>query len=84
MKEVARQALERRTGARGLRAILEQSMLDVMYEVPSNEKVCKVVVTLESVTGRGTPKVIEGPRKTLSAAAGSNSTTTQKKKVESA
>ncbi len=84
LKEVARQALERRTGARGLRAILEQSMLDVMYEVPSNEKVCKVVVTLESVTGRGTPKVIEGPRKTLTAAAGSNSASTPKKKVESA
>jgi ATP-dependent Clp protease ATP-binding subunit ClpX len=81
LKEVARQALERRTGARGLRAILEQTMLDVMYEVPSNEKVNKVIVTMDSVTGKGTPKVVEGPRKLIAAASASASTN---KKVESA
>lgn len=83
LKEVARQALERRTGARGLRAILEQSMLDVMYDVPANEKVCKVIVTLDSVTGKGIPKVVEGPRK-VAAPAASTSTVTPKKSVESA
>ena len=83
LREVARQALERRTGARGLRAILEQSMLDVMYEVPSNEKVCKVIVTLESVTGKGAPKVIEGPRKSFAPTAAA-SVVAPKKTVESA
>jgi ATP-dependent Clp protease ATP-binding subunit ClpX len=83
LKEVARQALDRRTGARGLRAILEQSMLDVMYEIPSNEKVCKVIVTMDSVTGRGTPKVIEGPRKAPITATATTSTA-PKKVVESA
>jgi ATP-dependent Clp protease ATP-binding subunit ClpX len=81
LKEVARQALERRTGARGLRAILEQTMLDVMYEVPSNEKVNKVIVTMDSVTGKGTPKVVEGPRKLIAAA---NTNASASKKVESA
>jgi ATP-dependent Clp protease ATP-binding subunit ClpX len=62
LKEVARQALERRTGARGLRAILEQTMLDVMYDIPGNDKVCKVVVTKDSILGKTTPTVVEGPR----------------------
>lgn len=82
LKEVARQALERRTGARGLRAILEQAMLDVMYEVPSNDKICKVVVTTESIRGISSPRLVEGPRKIQAAAA--EATTTSKKKVESA
>src|SRR5690606_18670612 len=41
---VARQALKRKTGARGLRSILENSMLDVMYEVPSQDRVKEVVI----------------------------------------
>lgn len=62
LKEVARQALDRRTGARGLRAILEQAMLDVMYDIPGNDKVCKVVVTKDAIMGKTSPTVIEGPR----------------------
>lgn len=58
-KLLSARALDRRTGARGLRAILEQSMLDVMYDVPANEKVCKVIVTVDSVSGKGSPKVVE-------------------------
>ena len=83
LREVARQALERRTGARGLRAILEQSMLDVMYDIPANDKVCKVIITVESVTGRGTPKVVEGPRKVPAAATGT-AAVAPKKNIESA
>ena len=83
LKEVARQALDRKTGARGLRAILEQSMLDVMYDIPANEKVCKVIITVESVTGRGTPKVIEGPKKTPAVTTSSAAVAT-KKNIESA
>ncbi|RLA62274.1 MAG: ATP-dependent Clp protease ATP-binding subunit ClpX [Epsilonproteobacteria bacterium] len=60
--EVAKIALKRKTGARGLRAILEQSMLDVMYEIPSNNKVNKVVITKDSVLGKERPKLLEGPR----------------------
>lgn len=60
--EVAKIALKRKTGARGLRAILEQSMLDVMYEIPSNKKVNKVLVTKDSILGKERPKLLEGPR----------------------
>lgn len=63
LKEVAKIALEKKTGARGLRSILEQSMMDIMYEVPANDKICKVVITLESILGTDRPKLIEGERK---------------------
>ena len=63
LKEVARVAMEKKTGARGLRAILEQTMLDVMYDIPSNEKVNKVVVTLDSIKGNSLPEIHEGPKK---------------------
>ncbi|MBF0312540.1 MAG: ATP-dependent Clp protease ATP-binding subunit ClpX [Oligoflexia bacterium] len=62
LREVARTALKKRTGARGLRAILEQVMLDVMYDVPSNEKINKCIITKDSVLGIGSPIVIEGKR----------------------
>jgi ATP-dependent Clp protease ATP-binding subunit ClpX len=54
---VARKALERGTGARGLRAVLEDVMRDVMYDVPSREDVREVVVTRESVT-EGIPPLL--------------------------
>jgi ATP-dependent Clp protease ATP-binding subunit ClpX len=63
LREVAQIALRKKTGARGLRAILEQTMLDVMFEIPSNEKVNKVVVTLDAIKGLESPKVLEGPKK---------------------
>ena len=62
LNEVAKIALKKKTGARGLRAILEQSMLDVMYEIPSNDKVNKVIITLNSIKGSESPKLEEGPR----------------------
>lgn len=61
--EVARTALARKTGARGLRAILEQVMLDVMYDLPGNEKIAKCIVTKEAITGEGKPVLEEGDRK---------------------
>ena len=61
--EVARIALKKKTGARGLRAILEQTMLDVMYEIPSNPKINRCVVTKASIQGEELPKLFEGERK---------------------
>jgi ATP-dependent Clp protease ATP-binding subunit ClpX len=52
---VAQKALERGTGARGLRAILEEILLDVMYEVPSREEISKVVITAQAVRGEAPP-----------------------------
>lgn len=63
IKEVARIALEKNTGARGLRSILEQTMLDVMYDLPGTDKVSKCVITRESILGLEKPRLIEGKRK---------------------
>ncbi len=63
LREVAKTALKRKTGARGLRAILEQVMLDVMYDLPANEKIAKCLITKQSISGEGKPQLIEGERK---------------------
>jgi len=55
LKEVVNLAVNRKTGARGLRSILEAAMLDVMYELPSLEGVVRCVVTQEVVTGKAAP-----------------------------
>ncbi|MBO5751711.1 MAG: ATP-dependent Clp protease ATP-binding subunit ClpX, partial [Kiritimatiellae bacterium] len=49
LRELARTALERKTGARGLRAEMERLMTDVMYEAPGNSKMKKVVVTSKMI-----------------------------------
>jgi ATP-dependent Clp protease ATP-binding subunit ClpX len=58
LKAVAKKALEQKTGARGLRSILEKSMLDLMYEIPSMTGVRKCVITEETVT-KGTRPMLE-------------------------
>ena len=55
---IADQALSRGTGARGLRAILEEVLLDVMYELPGDDEAGRVVVDLDSVRGVTPPTVI--------------------------
>ncbi|MBF0298712.1 MAG: ATP-dependent Clp protease ATP-binding subunit ClpX [Oligoflexia bacterium] len=62
LREVARIALKKKTGARGLRAILEQTMLDVMYEIPSNDKINKCIVTEDAIKGTGRPTLLEGKK----------------------
>ncbi|MBZ5796548.1 hypothetical protein K8353_41470, partial [Burkholderia contaminans] len=51
LQEIANKAMERKTGARGLRSIIEETMLDVMFEVPSQENVKLVRITKETVDG---------------------------------
>ncbi|MBQ8813816.1 MAG: ATP-dependent Clp protease ATP-binding subunit ClpX [Lachnospiraceae bacterium] len=58
VKEIASQALERKTGARGLRAIIEKAMLNVMYQVPSDDTIGGVRITRDSVLGEGEPEYI--------------------------
>ena len=58
---IARKALERGTGARGLRAVLEDVVRDVMYDIPSREDVREVVVTRESVTDTIPPLLVLHP-----------------------
>ena len=60
LRAVAREAVERRTGARGLRSILERSMTDIMFEIPSAGDIEKVVVTEDCITKKAPPTVIKG------------------------
>lgn len=63
LKEVARLAIERNTGARGLRSIIENTMRDVMYEIPSRDDIKKVVVDKSSVDGNRLPKLVVDDKK---------------------
>ncbi|MBB6177456.1 ATP-dependent Clp protease ATP-binding subunit ClpX [Anoxybacillus tengchongensis] len=58
LREIAKRAIERKTGARGLRSIIEGIMLDVMFELPSREDVQKCVITAETVRGEKAPLLI--------------------------
>lgn len=58
VEAIADLALERGTGARGLRAILEELLLDVMFDVPSEEDIAQVVVTREAVVGEAKPTLV--------------------------
>ena len=64
LKEIAKLAIERKTGARGLRAILEAIMLDVMYDVPSRCDVKKCVITKDTVKSSKVPMLILGEKDT--------------------
>ena len=61
--EIASLALERKTGARGLRSILENIMMDVMYDIPSDETITKCIITKECVLSNEKPKVIKSEKK---------------------
>ncbi len=58
LRAVARKAMERKTGARGLRTILEQILLDTMYDLPSMENVLKVVVDESVISGESKPYML--------------------------
>ena len=58
LRAVSRKAMERKTGARGLRTILEQILLDTMYDLPSMENVRKVVIDEGVILGDSKPYMI--------------------------
>ncbi len=51
LQRIARKAMDKGTGARGLRSIIEQVMLDIMYDLPDQPKGTKIVIDEETVTG---------------------------------
>ncbi|HOJ57008.1 MAG TPA: ATP-dependent Clp protease ATP-binding subunit ClpX [Bacillota bacterium] len=63
LKAVARKAIALNTGARGLRSIMERTMLDIMYEIPSRQDVKKVLVTEETINEKAKPQVVFHDRK---------------------
>jgi ATP-dependent Clp protease ATP-binding subunit ClpX len=58
LRAIAQEAIRRGTGARALRAILEEVMLNVMYEAPSNPNIKRVIITEETVTQRKDPEIL--------------------------
>ncbi len=57
VREVAKKSFERKTGARGLRSILESVMNEVMFEIPSDDTISKCIITKEAVDGTGKPVI---------------------------
>lgn len=57
LEEIAKKALKKETGARGLRAILEEVMLDIMYDIPKNDNIGKVIMTKEYIQGKNKPVI---------------------------
>ena len=58
LEKIVDKAIERKTGARGLRSIIEEIMRDVMFEIPSNPKIEKCIITGETVENGEAPKII--------------------------
>ncbi len=70
LKAIANRAIERKTGARGLRSILEEILLDTMFELPGQDSVTEVVVNEEAATGQAAPLMIHGESEKEPAEAG--------------
>ena len=68
LKAVAQRAMERKTGARGLRSILEAVLLDTMYDLPSSDPVAKVVIDASVITGDSKPMLMYENRDKVRAA----------------
>ncbi len=68
LREIAHMAIERKSGARGLRAIMEKALLDTMFELPVREDIAKVVVTPQVIRDGAKPTLVPGvPQKRLAA-----------------
>lgn len=82
---IAKKSLERKTGARGLRAILEEVMMEIMFEIPSNEKIEKCIVTKDTIELNQQPVVLINENvKTIKKPAGSKKRTGRNNENETA
>lgn len=59
VKEIAHLAIERNTGARGLRSIVEATMRDIMFDIPSEDNIKEVVITKDTVGGKSKPEIVK-------------------------
>ena len=55
---IAQKAIQRKSGARGLRAIMEEKLLDLMYKVPDNKEICEVIIDADIINGNKEPMLI--------------------------
>ena len=58
LKAIAEEAILRKTGARGLRSIVEETMIETMFDVPSDERISKVIITEDSIKNKTAPEVV--------------------------
>jgi ATP-dependent Clp protease ATP-binding subunit ClpX len=58
LKAVAEKSIDRKTGARGLRSIMEEIMTDIMYEIPSRKDLKKVIIKEKCITEKAEPKYV--------------------------
>lgn len=58
VEAIAEKAMERKTGARGLRSIMENVMMDVMYQIPSDDTISRCIITKDAVEGKSEPQII--------------------------
>lgn len=79
LNAIVDKAIERKTGARGLRAIVEEIMRDIMFEIPSNPKVEKCIITKETVEKKEAPKIIINNNREIPKRVKTKRTTTNKK-----
>ena len=63
IKEIAKKAINKKTGARGLRSILEIVLLSTMYELPSQANVAEVIIEKSAITGQGKPIIVHSKNK---------------------
>ncbi len=54
---MAKKAVERKTGARALRSIIEEFMMDIMYEIPKDDSIGEVTITRDYILGKGAPQI---------------------------
>ena len=79
LNAIVDKAIERKTGARGLRAIVEDIMRDIMFEIPSNPKIEKCIITKETVENKVAPRIIINNNKEVSKKVRTKRSTTNKK-----
>ena len=63
LREIAKQAIKLNTGARGLRSVLENLMLELMYDIPTDKEIKKIIITKEVVSDGKKPTVVRSREK---------------------
>lgn len=84
LEAIVEKAIERKTGARGLRSIIEEIMRDIMFEIPSNPLIEKCIVTRDTVLNKKEPKIIINDKKENNTKQKQERKTTNKKNIETA
>ena len=61
LKAIADEAIARKTGARGLRSIVEDMMIEIMFDIPSDENISKIIINEDTVKNKELPEVVRLP-----------------------